>query len=186
MALIGLNAILFRTEKIFLVVESRDSPLESSVPSSELPWCFWDVLATSARLCLIEIKLAFMLSLAPLHFGVGTSSWSGTWNLLQGMNFASSNFVGSPYSHLPRHTERCWQSPHHPISLAFWWKTKKACKTLLLLQGHLQMILLPPAFEIPTLYRGLNSNGWPYGIWSLQLSDRKIPSLLGGLKIHSA
>ena len=89
-------------------------------------------------------------------------------------------------SHLPCHTERCWQSSQHPISLAFWWKTKEVCTTLLLLQGHLQMILLPPAFEIPTLYRGLNSNGWPYGIWPLQLSDRKISSLLGDLKIHSA
>ena len=156
MALIGLNATLFRAEKNILVVESRDSSLESSVPSSVLSWSFWDFLATSARLGLMGTKLAFIFSLESLHSSVELrpsqehETCSKEW--ICPFQFCRISIL----SHLPRHTERCWQSSHHPISLAFWWKTKEAFTTLLLLRGHLQMILLPPAFEMPTLYRGLN------------------------------
>ena len=99
MALIGLNATLFRAEKIFLAVESRDSSLESSVSSSVLSWCFWDVSATSARLGLMGTKLAFYIFAGITVFQRWNFVLVRNMKLAPRNEFASSNFVGSPYSH---------------------------------------------------------------------------------------
>ena len=84
-----------------------------------LSWCFWDVLENSARLGLIGTKLAFMFSLAALHSSVcglcpgqEHETCSKEWICL--FWFRSRISI---VSHLPRHTERCWQSSQHPISL---------------------------------------------------------------------
>ena len=97
MALIRLNATLFGVEKNILVVESRDSSLKSSVPSSVLSWCFWDVLTNSARLGLIGTKLAFYTVFQYWNFVLVRNMKLAPRN-----EFASSNFVaGSPYSLTP-------------------------------------------------------------------------------------
>ena len=101
MTLIGLNATFFRAEKNILVVESRDSSLESSVPSSVLSWCFWDVLANSGRSSRLDRnKISFYVFACCTAFKCWNFVLVRNMELASRNEFASSNFVaGSPYSH---------------------------------------------------------------------------------------